>query len=166
MALIIEDGTVVVGAESYCTEAFADIYHENRANSDWNLVIDKEAALRKATDYMIQAYRSSWSGYRADSTQNLDWPRTNVYLNDFAEEVSIASNIVPVEVQNACAELALKTYSETLLVEDITQKVTQEIIGPITVKYSDTSTQSYKYYTAVNSMLKSYLKPSSRGVIR
>jgi len=166
MALIVEDGTGLTNSESYCSEEFADLYHENRGNANWNSITDKEAALRKATDYMLQYYRFLWTGYRATSTQALDWPRTSVYLNDYAEEVSVSSTIVPIEVKNACAELALKTYDDEFLLEDNTQKVTQEIIGPITVKYSDNSTTKTKVYNAINSILKPYLKASSMSVIR
>ena len=166
MSLIVEDGTGLSNSESYCSETFADTYHENRGNSDWLLVVDKEAALRKATEYMLQVYRFKWTGYRAVSTQALDWPRSMVYLNDYAEEVSISSTIVPTEVKNACAELALKTYTDTQLLADMTDNVVKEIIGPITVQYSDSSADKYKSYSAVNSMLRPYFRSTALRVYR
>lgn len=166
MALVVEDGTGKVDSESYISVADATTYHAARNNPDWLLITDKEAALRKATDYMIQVYRSLWQGYRSITAQALDWPRQLVYNNEYPEEIQIASNIVPVEVKNACAELALKTYTDEVLFSDEEQKVIQEIIGPITVKYSDNSTTSTKQYSSINAMLKPFLKTSGSQVIR
>jgi len=166
MSLIVEDGTGLSNSESYCSETFADTYHENRGNSDWLLVVDKEAALRKATEYMLQVYRFKWTGYRAVTTQALDWPRSMVYLNDYAEEISVSSTIVPNEVKNACAELALKTYTDPLLLQDTTDNVVKEVIGPITVQYSDSSADKYKAYSAVNSMLRPYFRSTALRVYR
>ena len=56
MALIVEDGNGIAGADSYATEAQADLYHEHRGNTAWYSVADKEAALRKATDFMPVSY--------------------------------------------------------------------------------------------------------------
>ena len=166
MTFVVETGTGSATANSYCTELFADTYHEDAGNTDWNLITNKEAALIKATRYMVQVYRALWSGYRYVATQALDWPRGGVYLNDYAEEISIASNVVPLEIQQACAELALKTYTEGELLTDAEQKIIMEMIGPITTKYSDTSTTSHKQYSAIDALLKPYIKSSYGVVIR
>jgi len=166
MALIVEIGAGLSNAESYCSEAFATAYHSVRANSDWTLVIDKEAALRKATDYLLQSYRNLWLGYRAVAGQALDFPRSGVYLNDYSEPVLLADNIVPIEVQNACAELALKTYTDEELIVDTQDNVVMETIGPLSVKYSDTSGDKYKVYSSVVLILKPYLKNNGTKVIR
>ena len=166
MALVVEDGTGLSNSESYISVTDATSYHAARDNPDWLLITDKEAALRKATDYMIQVYRSLWQGYRSITAQALDWPRQSVYNNEYPEEIAIASNIVPVEIKNACAELALKTYTDEVLLTDEEQKLTQETIGPITVKYSDNSTTSTKQYSSVSAILKPFLKTSGSQVIR
>lgn len=166
MSFVVETGTGSSTANSYCTEAFADDYHEDAGNADWNLVTNKEAALVKATRYMSQVYRSLWQGYRYVDTQSLDWPRGGVYLNDYSEELSIPSTIIPSEIKQACAELALKTYSEDELLTDEEQKVTMEMIGSITIKYSDTSSTPHKQYTSINALLRPYLKSTYGAVIR
>jgi hypothetical protein len=166
MALIVETGAGLSNAESYCSEAFATAYHAARANSDWTLVSNKEAALRKATEYMLQSYRNLWLGYRAVASQALDFPRSDVYLNDYSEPVLVADNIVPIEVQNACAELALKTYTDEELIVDTEDNVVMETIGPLSVKYSDSSADKYKVYSSVVLTLKPYLKNTGSRVIR
>ena len=166
MALVVEDGTGKIDSESYISVTDATSYHTLRGNSDWALITDKEAALRKATDYMLQAYRKLWLGYRVTSTQALDFPRSDIYLYDYSEPVLVSETIVPIEIKNACAELALKTYTDEFLLSDEEQKVIQEIVGPITVKYSDNSTTPTKKYSSINAMLKSFLRTSGLQVIR
>lgn len=166
MALIVETGAGLANAESYCTEAFATAYHLARGNSDWPLITNKEAALRKATEYLLQAYRTLWLGYRAVAGQALDFPRSDVYLNDYLTSVLLANNIVPIEVQNACAELALRTYMDEQLIADTEDNVVMETVGPLTVKYSDSSADKYKVYSSVVLMLKPYLKNNGSRVIR
>ena len=158
MALIVEDGTAKINSESYCTEVYADDYHEKRGNTTWDSVIDKEAALRKATDYMLQVYRARWQGTRLTTTQALDWPRSNVGIDVYT---TVDDDIVPVEVKNACAELALKTYSAELY-EDIGQKVKRKKVDVIEIEYESASTQT-KQYRAIDAMLAPYLLSSNGG---
>jgi hypothetical protein len=158
MALIVENGTGLSNAESYCSEVYADDYHEKRGNAAWDSVLDKEAALRKATDYMLQVYRSRWQGTRLTTTQALDWPRSNVGIDVYT---TVDDDIVPVEVKNACAELALKTYSAELY-EDIGQKVKRKKVDVIEIEYESASTQT-KQYRAIDAMLSPYLLSSNGG---
>ena len=57
MALTPETGAGLADADSYCSQADADAYHDDRGNGAWALLDSdaKDAALRKATDYMVQA---------------------------------------------------------------------------------------------------------------
>lgn len=158
MALVVEDGTVVSGAESYITVAAADTYHSNRGNTEWDDLDDttKEQLLRKATDYMTQKYRERWKGDRVSLTQPLDWPRESVkvyYGETLWEEFDDES--VPDAVVNACAELALKANTEDLMA-DLTRGITREKIGPLETEY-DTNSPQAKRFKAIDAMLKPYL---------
>ena len=160
MSLIVEDGTGVVGAESYATEAQATAYFSNRGVTTWTAVANKEAALRKATDYMVQNYRLAWKGCRVDPEQALDWPRFECYVSGhrsgkFSSDYLVPSNVVPNEVRNACIELALKTSSEDLN-PDLTQQVLSEKVGSLAVTYSESSPQ-YKRFRAVDMSLRHLL---------
>lgn len=59
MTLVVEDGSIVSGAESYASVAQADAYFAARGITIWSPLLDaeKEQALRRATDYMVQTYR-------------------------------------------------------------------------------------------------------------
>jgi hypothetical protein len=164
MSIIVEDGTVVIGAESYITLAEADIYHRNRGMTTWDDMTDteKEQALRRATSYMVGRYRSSWKGGRININQPLDWPRQGVSTDDFTAmphsyyAYFVPYNVVPIEVKNACAELALRAGAGPM-VDDVGQNIIQETVGPITTKYDPNSSQLIRY-VQVDDMLSVYLK--------
>ena len=167
MSLTTEDGTGKADAESYATVAFSDTYFSNRGKTTWAAftTAQKESYLRLSTDFIEQRYRMYWDGYKKYSTQALSWPRTFVYGEPVLYGDSnlpypqlISSTIVPTEVKNACAELALKasTYTDGLL-PDVTDLITEETIGPITTKYDKLSPASPQY-KAIDAMLAVYLK--------
>src|SRR4030067_1989132 len=141
MSLTTETGNGSSTAESYISETDADTYHENRGNTAWAAISDKEALLRRATDFMLQMFSQRWKGYRKTATQSLDWARSFVYTEPFvhgavgAYPYLVSDTIVPTEVKNACAELALKAYTESLM-PDQSQSVKEETVGPITIKYN------------------------------
>ncbi len=158
MALTVEDGTIVSGAESYCTLAFANTYHAARGNAlTWTEYTDedREDALRKATDYMLQKYTERWAGYRKSSSQVLDWPRSYVPINDLVAREYISDSIVPDEVKRACASLALRALTTDLLADE-EQRVVREKVDVIETEYSEHASQRKKY-PEIDLMLRRYL---------
>lgn len=155
MALIVEDGTGKTNAESFISVADATTYHAARGNAAWAALASdtiREQCLRRATDYMEQAYRNRWAGYRVTSTQSLSWPRSWVPMEDVDYIATYYPNdAVPVLVANACAELALKAATATLL-SDQSQMVTSESVGPLAVTYDKYSNQEIRY-ASVDAML-------------
>jgi hypothetical protein len=165
MSLIVEDGTIVVGAESYATVAQANAYHLARGNTAWELLDDvdaKEPALRKATDYMVRMYRARWKGYRTSSVQPLDWPRMNVVLDDgpyaYGYATVVENNVVPKEVRDACAEFALRS-TVAALAPDLERAASAETVGPISVTYDQNSPESVRY-RELDALLAPLLKGS------
>jgi hypothetical protein len=161
MAIIVEDGTGLADAETYISVADADTYHSQRANAAWALLDTpaKEAALRKATDYMMGCYGSRWLGERVSATQALDWPRFDVVARGF----SIASDAIPAEVQRACAELALRASSADLA-PDIGQRTLREKVDVIEVEYDRYSPQ-FTQFRAIDNLLAPFLDDRG-GTIR
>jgi len=112
MSFTVEDGSGIVGANSYLSTAAADIYWADRNNSDWaaaTLAV-KEGALIAASQYLDVTYR--WKGRKGSSGQGLDWPRGGV-LDD--EGLSAGGSALPTAVIAATAELALEALAERLL---------------------------------------------------
>ena len=158
MALVTENGSGQANAESYCSVADATVRHAALGNSVWaSLASDavREQYLRQATVYMVQAYRQRWTGLRLTSTQALDWPRYSVVVDGY----SVASNIVPTDIANACADLALKAASGELA-PDLERTVIREKIGPLETEYAEHGPQAIRY-RAIDLMLAPYLKGSA-----
>lgn len=163
MSLIVEDGTGLEDAESYISVADADAYHEKRGNTAWDVIDDKEALLRKATDFMLGRYRARWRGVRKTSTQSLDWPRLYVAIPDAPSGGYYSSDSIPAAVKNACASLALKAYSDDLLADQGQRKVSVQV-GPISTTYDTSSSPTVKY-PEVDEQLNVFLKSGSGAVV-
>jgi hypothetical protein len=136
MALIVEDGTGVAGAESLATVAFADAYHAARGNTAW-ATIDltvKEQLMRKATDYAAVMYGPSMAGVSVFVNQPLPFPR-NLWPT------------VPVVIQQAIVELALIARTTPLL-PNITRGKKMVKVGPLEVQYDGNSATSTNFVAA------------------
>lgn len=156
MALIVEDGSIVAGAESYASVAYADTYHDNLGMTTWAVLttLQKEQMLRRATIFMLARYRGKWKGAKVKYEQKLDWPRVGVTPDDadgsadprsgYSYAYTIPYTTVPDEVKNACCELALRAAAGPLMA-DTQQTVIQETVGPITTKYDPNSPKDTQY---------------------
>ena len=156
MALVVEDGTGLATAESYISVADASTYFTARGNTTWDALdtdeetAAREAALRKATDYMIATYRDRWEGARYSEDQALCWPRAGVVRDSWSVDI----DEVPVEIKRACAELALKSAS-TILNPDLKQGKVSVTVGPIKTEYDKNSPQ-YTRYKAIDAILRPF----------
>lgn len=158
MALIVEDGTVVAGAEALVTVAYCDQYHSDRGNAAWAAIVtvaEKEQAIRRGNDYGIQKYRARWRGLRVSATQAQDFPRSGLEVAGYG----IASTTIPEQVKQAFAELALRANTGDLN-PDVEPLVTKEVIGPLAVTYDEFSSQAIEF-SAVKELLAPFLNGSS-----
>jgi hypothetical protein len=94
-------------ADFYGTLIAADAYHLARGNTTWTGADEaKNTALLRGSEYIDQAYRSDFPGYKTELRSQLrEWPR--------AWAVDIDGNaldpeVVPNEVLNATYEAALR----------------------------------------------------------
>lgn len=161
MALVTEDGTGKADAESYCSVSDADAWHAGRGITLWATMqlAEKEQALRRSTAYMLQRYRMRWKGVRTSSTQALDWPRYDVVREELIEGDAVqvygsasayyASNAVPAEVRNACAELAFKGAFGDLL-PDVGRLAKREKVDVIEVEYAENAPATTTYVSVEN----------------
>lgn len=166
MALVIEDGTGKIDSESYASVAEADDYWTKRADAVWtDLDLDvKEAALRKATQFMSWRYRLRWQGYRKTDEQALDWPREYVPAPDsYAYGVAyLTSGLIPFDVKAACCELAYRAVTVSLL-PDQERMTVSESVGPLSVTY-DSSGPVSTIYRSVDAMLQPWLRGGGMSV--
>ncbi len=172
MALVVETGTGSATADSYISLTDAATRHTNLGNTAWAALASdtvREQYLRRATEYLEGAYRKRWYGYRKTATQALSWPRSGVYTEPFGEGAVgsypylVSDTIVPTEVKNACADLALKAATVTLA-EDLGQAVVKEKIDVIEIEY-DKNAPAYTQYRSIDMMLAVYLKAGGKASI-
>ncbi len=133
MAIIVEDGTIVAGANAYASLVDLDTFHEDRLNAVWTAADDetKEAAMLRATAGLESKYRSRWLGVKADhnaatAPQFLAFPRrddkdqsrangyTSATMDPFTDGDGIEYPVTEVPA------LIVQAYKEVCLIE-ITQ---------------------------------------------
>lgn len=100
MALVVEDGSGVAGANTYADLATIEAYFTERGDTTFAAASTeaKEGAILRAMGY-IETHR--WRGQRVSITQSLAWPRVGCKTRDFLE---VPSDVVPVSVVYALAE--------------------------------------------------------------
>lgn len=104
-AIIVEDGTVVSGSNSYITVSGIGIYAEDYGLDSWSssTITDtmREQAVFKSMRYLEGL---SWNGTKASQDQSLQFPRVDLFdSNGFL----IPNDTVPQAVINAQCEIAV-----------------------------------------------------------
>lgn len=135
MPLIIEDGSIVAGANSYVTLEEVRNYSLVRgvALSDDDSVLTQ--LLIKATDY-LETKAPYYQGFMVSpTTQELQWPRKAVQLYG----VDYPFTSIPRQLKQAQCVLVIElTNGLDLLPTSTGPFVKEETVGPITTKYSET----------------------------
>ena len=156
----LEDGSGVADANALVSVAEADQFIENYGDSsNWSGAsqAEKEAAIRQATRYLDLNY--VWAGYKLYDTQNLQWPRYEMYDEDGNY---MDQDAIPEKVKEACADLALKVIEgDTLLLDQDNEskvKRTKDVLGPITEEREYLGGESpEKKYTTADKLLAPFI---------
>lgn len=189
MALTVEDGSIVSGANSFISVADADTYFSTRHDDGWAAAStnDKERVLILASDYMTQAWRLKWRGSLVDVTQALTWPRSGVPVPDFFDPFSrqpnvpldfqdtywIGTDTVPQAVIDAQCLLARAQMDDSGAIANVLQgslgRLTKrEKAGPLEVEYMGPAdggnARQTTFYWDAERMVQPYFNPMS-GVV-
>jgi hypothetical protein len=158
MALTVEDGTGLATADSYVSLVDALAYHAAMGNTAWAASTDaaREIALRRAAQYLDTEYR--YRGTRYNATQALEWPRVEYEDGIRPEAWPVAA------VEQAACEAALRALTNTLRSDVSMDQITEETVGPITIKYSSKSGQTR--YPVVGSLLRRYVIGGGSSMLR
>ena len=154
MALIIEDGSGVVGANSYNSVQEIRDYAAARGIMLPTEDTDVEVLAVQATDY-LETFRSDYQGKKTEVTQDLQWPRTGVVIEDY----DVPSNEIPKLLKHAHAQATGEAYSQDLL-PNKAQVAKKEKVDVIEVEYQETSTSTVGF-PKVDALLEPLLKSSS-----
>jgi hypothetical protein len=158
MSLVIEDGSVVAGAQSYASVQNLKDYASLRRLTLPEKTEEMEALLIKAVDY-IESFRDKFRGHKKNDDQALQWPREHVYIdNDYFD-----SGAIPVELIQAQCQLAFDAIGGDLQATGSGQQIIRQKVGPIETEYSDSgsSTVQRRFNKA-----EAFLKPLLRATFR
>lgn len=131
MALTVEDGTIVSGANSYVSDSDYTTYAAARGYTIGSDASAREIELIKAMDY-LESYRDEFKGLKVSGSQPLQWPRYSVWLDTY----QLDSNFIPQELKNAQMEAARLISSGIDLVPNGSiENIQSESIGELSVSY-------------------------------
>lgn len=140
MALTIEDGTGVAGADAYWSIAQIKTYAESRGLQFDDTDVDPaEAAARRAATWLDATYRRRLPGQRVKGrAQGLEWPRKYAYDVD---NEAISDTEVPPEWLRAYGEASIRelaqpgVLSPDVVVGRIEKSVS--VAGAVSVTFAD-----------------------------
>lgn len=143
MALTVETGTVVSGADSLLSLAAFKTYADAQGWSYDGTYADDalEQALRRGSRFISDAY--SYQGRKVSRDQVFAFPRYDLIDPDGC--FSIASDDIPVEVERAVAEAAWREAQSpgaTNADVNLSERVKSETVGPLSTTYADLPTSA------------------------
>lgn len=156
--LILEDGTGVPNANAYTDQAFVTQYAFSRGQ----LINPQVSHIILATDF-LEALTGEYKGRPTSYTQSLEWPRTIVPYNVFADPNSMFynlrfstplftyvdpnANLIPVELKKATAELCMAQIVDGIELRRNTVidggRVTMESMDGMVTQYAQNSSMNY-----------------------
>lgn len=166
--LIVEDGNLVEGANSYVSLEEATAYQRRFNRQDWlGLSEDeKKASLIKATQYVDNQF--TWKGRRKYQTQELGFPRVMLLDLDGFEVTGI-----PARLKQAICEAAYYGYQTDLFQtyeseQGIIKRNKERVEGAVEkeVEYFNSKETAVDYiskYAALNSLLRGFYIDRNSG---
>jgi hypothetical protein len=150
--IIVENGTVVAGANSYVSEADLTAYASDRGLT---LTAATDALIIKAMDYIESL---SFIGDKHKESQPLQWPRDEVYIDRYY----IERETIPKELKNGVYTAALAIDAELDPLRIIERATKREKMDVIEVEYAD-SAASQTIVRTISAALYKILRPGGHG---
>lgn len=154
MAIVVEDGTVVSGANSYVTEGELTTFATARGVT---LTTDEEQLLIRAMDYIESL---GYIGTKKERDQSLQWPRLDVYIDGYYWD----SDEIPQELKDGLMHTAVAIDQGNDPLQDAPRKTIREKVGELEVQYSESSTGVAVNKKILNTLWK-LLKSSTGNVL-
>lgn len=161
MALLIEDGTIVVGANSFVTDTEYTNYATARGLTVGATSILREVELIQSMDYLFSR-EDDLQGERTEDTQENIYPRENVFIRD----AEIANNVIPTELKNAQMEGGAAANSQSLLINEDSQNIESEKLDVLETSYFSGGSFTNVRLDRVLNYLKPLLKNTSNRLNR
>ena len=159
MSLVIENGGIVEGANSYCSVDYARAYATLRGLTFPAHTTEGDAAaevlLIRAMDY-LESLRGRYLGNKVSSKQALQWPRSLVVVDGF----DIGEDEIPEMLLKAQAQLAVEAQTQDLQKNsDGKEIIAESVSGAVSVTYATTgNSHPQPVFAAVMAMLAPLLQ--------
>lgn len=161
MSLTIEDGTLVIGANSFASVVEARSWAASRGAELPATDAEVEVLLVKAADFIL-SLEDRFKGTRVSASQALCWPRSGVDL--FGSEVAVTS--IPSQVVQAQCQLCIDLQTVELQPTGDGREVVREKTDVLETEYrpSGSSSPSPRPVKAL-SILQPLLKSSGFSLV-
>ncbi len=150
--IVVETGQGLANSNSYVSEAEVATYATDRGIT---LTASEDVLIIKAMDYLETL---NYIGDKQTEAQALQWPRDNVYIDDFY----IEPTTIPQELKNAQMSLCMSIDDGTDPMATIGRATKKEKVDVLEVEYMDNAA-SKAIVTSVNRMLSKLLKGGGVG---
>jgi len=131
MALVVEDGSLVAGANTYITLAEFKAWADDRGISyGTDDAVNKQ--IYRAMDYFE---RLQFIGNKANENQPLQWPRTEALIDGYYADATE----IPPQVKIAVYEAVLVEAAGDSELETQDRRTIREKVGDIEVQYAENS---------------------------
>lgn len=158
MSLIIEDGTIVAGANSYTTDAELVAYAAARGKTLPATEAERDILQVLATDWMNG---KTYKGLYVDAdNQYMPFPRSNIW----AYGRTINSATIPKEIKWAQMEAAIAAASSELIVNQVASDVKKEKLDVLEVEYGNGGPWSKVRVGRAMNYLKPFLEDTNKLV--
>lgn len=163
MAIVVEDGTVVAGANSYITRASAIAYAAARGVTLADTTAT-DVLIVKAFDY-LESLRSQFKGELVEYDQPAAWPRAGATIEGY----DWSNDEIPRQVIAAQCALVVEInagedpFNPTAVVGPVTEKT---VPGAVTVKYASATSSKVSKSSSARTIINLLLNRSGLLVVR
>lgn len=154
MAIIVEDGSIVTGANSYVSEAELTAFASAR-NITLSGDYTTEQLLIIASDYIESL---NYKGMKVRSDQPLQWPRVDVVIDSYYFD----SDEIPSQLKNGQMQVALSIDAGNSPQQLSPRKTIREKVGDLEIEYAAGSS-SVAIDPKITSFLYKLLQGGSAG---
>tara|TARA_R110000772_G_scaffold42318_1_gene98299 strand:- start:6256 stop:6747 length:492 start_codon:yes stop_codon:yes gene_type:complete len=155
MSLIVENGTIVLGANTYVSDADYQDYATARGYVIGATAVLREIELTKAVDY-LESMRDRYKGTKVQRDQPLQFPRVSLFIDGYQTD----SNTIPEELKKAQMELAFLSIGFNLSPSGTFQNVQSQQLGTLSVSYFNGGSYNSVQLNSVKQFLNALLKNS------
>lgn len=152
MSIVVEDGSLVLNANSYVSEAELSAYATARGIT---ISGDTEQLLIRAMDYLES---QSFLGDKYTEEQALQWPRVNVVIDGYL----VDADEIPKELKTSQIEIALSIDNGVDPQANIARAQSRVKVGELEVEYEPG--QSSTIVKKISNSLRKLLKSAGGGI--